>query len=521
MIKYFLPGKFLFTVYKRKEIISITAIIMAFMVVIVSIYATMVYVERRDLVNIATARAESYALALSTDVQWYLDVARQSLRRVDQALGKDINGVGMVSSEIAQLVDELPNGVRIVVYDLDGNSRLFSDANHKSVNIGDRDYFLNLKNGHDWSISNLIQERGTGEQTFAVGHKLSRGGKFYGAVVAYAPMHIFSKVWSAFAAGRDSNAFIVHLDGWLTARLPIVQHEIFSQKLPDDFVDRFKGEERGAFTMGASPIDGVSRIIGFDRVPGSPLVAVVGISREAALAPFWRSLEMQLLVGAPILLALILASYFNIRMHRDQEILRTNLSRANKRNEVLLREIHHRVKNNLQAVASLVRLHDRNGSSSEDLSQRIAAMVAVHEHIYQNDEFDTIDAREYIGFLVRQTVEGISNGAKVSSAVDGDPILISPDLAMPLGQMVSEVVTNSIKYGFTDGREGEIAVSLTRLDDCRARLVIRDNGVGFDPEDGNTGMGSRLIKSFARQMNGEATLSSADGVEFCCEFSLQ
>jgi two-component sensor histidine kinase len=197
------------------------------------------------------------------------------------------------------------------------------------------------------------------------------------------------------------------------------------------------------------------------------------------------------------------------------------LATASAEKEVLLREIHHRVKNNLQQVLSLLGFQPIPDETKRVLEGRVAAMVAVHEHIYQNDEFDTIDAREYIGFLVRQTVEGISNGAKVSLAVDGDPILISPDLAMPLGQMVSEVVTNSIKYGFSDGREGEIAVSLTRLDDCRARLVIRDNGVGFDPEDGNTGMGSRLIRSFARQMNGEATLSSTDGVEFCCEFSLQ
>jgi two-component system, sensor histidine kinase PdtaS len=100
-----------------------------------------------------------------------------------------------------------------------------------------------------------------------------------------------------------------------------------------------------------------------------------------------------------------------------------------------------------------------------------------------------------------------------------EDVAVDKDAATPLGLIVNEVVSNSFKHAFADGRAGTVTVTLVAMDGGRAKLTIRDNGLGFDPSAPSTGIGRRLIRGFVAQLQGEAQ-TSADGTEFTLTFPL-
>ena len=146
---------------------------------------------------------------------------------------------------------------------------------------------------------------------------------------------------------------------------------------------------------------------------------------------------------------------------------------------MLFREIHHRVKNNLQAVNSLINLQKIDSKMKQDMTNRIQAMVAVHEQMYRNDQFGAVDASVYIPAIVDKLVE--SYGREVKLAYDLDALEVDGEHALPLGLIANEVVSNAIKHAFPDDMVGSLSVSLKKMDDGRnGVLKVRDDGIGFE-----------------------------------------
>ena len=198
--------------------------------------------------------------------------------------------------------------------------------------------------------------------------------------------------------------------------------------------------------------------------------------------------------------------------------------------EILLQEIHHRVKNNLQVISSLLNLqskyiHDiQYKEMLRECQNRIKSMAIIHEKLYQSENLAEINFEEYIRSLVQGLLHSYKvNKNKVTVAIDVGDVLLSIDTAIPCGLIVNELVSNSLKHAFPEGRSGEIGIALHSRDNC-VELMVSDNGVGipenFDFKTSET-LGLRLVTILAEdQLDGEITLNRTRGTEFCITFEL-
>ncbi len=197
--------------------------------------------------------------------------------------------------------------------------------------------------------------------------------------------------------------------------------------------------------------------------------------------------------------------------------------------EVLLREIHHRVKNNMQVITSLLRLQARKIRDKEALAafaesqNRIRAMALVHETLYRSDYLAGVACRDYLGKLVRSLSRAYGTRARaVRVVVDADDASLDADHAIPVGLIVSELVTNAMKYAFPEDRGGEIRIAVQRDGEEELELVVGDDGVGL-PEtidlQSTATLGLRLVRGLAEEQLG-ATLGihRTGGTRFTIRF---
>ena len=183
------------------------------------------------------------------------------------------------------------------------------------------------------------------------------------------------------------------------------------------------------------------------------------------------------LVAAPIFIAMVFLCGWAILLLLRHEKNRVELEQALAANQMLFQEIHHRVKNNLQQVAALIRLQQAPAAMKEDLTRRIVAMSAVHQHIYESDQFGALDAEVYLARVLAELTRSAPPGVILEWRLA--PLQLSPDQALPLGMIVNEVVSNAFKHGFPDGT-GKVDITLTRpLEGNDEVLTIADNGAGM------------------------------------------
>ena len=191
--------------------------------------------------------------------------------------------------------------------------------------------------------------------------------------------------------------------------------------------------------------------------------------------------------------------------------------------EVLLREIHHRVKNNLQIVSSLLKLqskiiHDETTLNAiKDSQNRIKAMALVHEKLYRSGDISRIDLAEYARFLTDSLFQfyGVSHQT-IRPVFHIDDVKVNIHVAMPLGLIINELVSNVLKHGFPDGKRGEISIAIHE-DDHKIAMTIKDNGVGiaedFDWRNAES-LGLRLVVDLVEQLDGTVKLDRTDGTAF-------
>ena len=182
----------------------------------------------------------------------------------------------------------------------------------------------------------------------------------------------------------------------------------------------------------------------------------------------------------------------------------------------LIREIHHRVKNNLQIVMSLLSIQAnqvKDLGAREALLQaqtRINALALVHRILNELEDQSTLDIRQLLDELSHQIAGGMSND-KVRVEVDVPSRVVSGSVAVALALFTVEVLTNIFKHAFPDGREGVIRVTMQPIGDGKLKLAIADNGMGFAMDDTRKSVGSRLIKTFGLQLGGVSSVHSEPG----------
>ncbi|MEQ1637476.1 MAG: PAS domain S-box protein [Methylococcales bacterium] len=196
--------------------------------------------------------------------------------------------------------------------------------------------------------------------------------------------------------------------------------------------------------------------------------------------------------------------------------------------EVLLKEVYHRVKNNLQIISSLVNLQAKNISNPETLIQlkqtadRVKAMALIHEKLYQSDDLAQIEFKEYIRSLLDHLLFSFGDQAshiKINTNIDN--VLLNVDTAIPCGLIINELVSNALKHAFPENRPGEISITLKQQKQ-ELVLAIEDNGINFptalDFKKSNS-LGLQLVTQLTAQLLGQITLDKSAGAKYTIHFN--
>lgn len=224
-----------------------------------------------------------------------------------------------------------------------------------------------------------------------------------------------------------------------------------------------------------------------------------------------------LIIGLSIIWGITLL-VLRLRRNHNQRLKASlkQIDQQNKEKDTLLKEIHHRVKNNLQVITSLLSLQsyqikdDTTRSLFHQSQYRINSMAMIHEMLYQSDKLSSINYSDYLGQLIDKllsSIKGNQHQVQTNLALPKD-LYLNIDTAIPLGLLINEIVTNALKYGIPKDEKGILSLKITPLkDDPKGefRLEIGDNGTGFEETSHpkkTQSLGLRLIKKLARQLEG-------------------
>lgn len=207
----------------------------------------------------------------------------------------------------------------------------------------------------------------------------------------------------------------------------------------------------------------------------------------------------------------------------ERKLAEQAIQKALDEKEVLFKEVHHRVKNNLQIIAGILTLQkafvkdQATTAVLESTEHRVRAMALVHERLYSTNELKQVDIAAYLHELVdRLVVTMVADPASLRLTKDFEPSLVDLDTAVPCGLIVNELMTNTLKYGFTAGR-GVVEMSLRQTDE-NLELRFEDHGPGYagslDDLDSSPGLGLRLVRILGHQLRGRFEIRSAGGFKF-------
>lgn len=459
-------------------------------------------------------RANAASQVLSTNAYWIAEVANQTLRRVDIAMGPTLAGS---AEDIEAVLQGLPSATEVYVIDEEANVVFATVDGATGIDVTDRDYFTAVRDGALFYTSPLLVSRITDDVIFVFSKRVVRGGQFAGAIMVSFSGALLADFYRTLELDAGSTLSLVRDDGLLMARFPPTTEMLDFSEAPL-FTEHVKTNGVGSFYSATSLVDDIPRVVSYRRVPDSRIIAVASISTAHIWTSLVETFSTLLLVVSPILVGLILISWWILQLLvRDAERAK-ELEASVELNTMLFREIHHRVKNNLASVQALVRMQNIPDTAKRDLQSRFAAMAAMHEHIYQHDRYKDIDAHDFIPPVVDQVK--MAYGTDTRLVYDIDHVMVDRDHATPLALLLSELATNAFKYAFTDDQAGTLSITLRQRGDGRAKLIVRDDGAGMEPQEGSNSMGMRLIRGVVGQMGGEYSYHNDNGLVFEAELAL-
>jgi len=210
---------------------------------------------------------------------------------------------------------------------------------------------------------------------------------------------------------------------------------------------------------------------------------------------------------------------------RAEEQIKKNL----REKETLIKEIHHRVKNNLMVVTSLLSLQSRRMTAPEaieafeDSIHRIYSMALVHQKLYQSKSLSEVDFKEFISTIARHVYFNYNISHRVRLDMRLEPISLNIEKAVPLGLLLNELITNAMKYAFPGSKEGNILISFKEVRKGICELIVSDDGVGMPHEidfQSSDSLGIALIRQLTDQIGGTIKLENENGTRFVVEFKL-
>ena len=285
----------------------------------------------------------------------------------------------------------------------------------------------------------------------------------------------------------------------------------YTQKEENDILGRFCWE---VFHGSQKPIDGCSFII----MKGSGQRETTVLKKDGRFLEF--TVDPVVNEDGVFIGAVHIVSDITDRK-RAEEKIKTSL----KEKELLLKEIHHRVKNNMQVISSMLQLQSVSLDDEKTIDifrrsqDRIKSMAIIHDMLYQAQDFSKIDFRDYIETLTETLFSSYKKETQdITLIIDVKDVFLNLDTAVPLGLIINELVTNSLKHGFKERDEGEISIALSHIDDDKIELNVRDNGIGL-PEGFNIkeaeSLGLEIVAVLSeKQLNGDLKIKRDSGTEF-------
>jgi two-component sensor histidine kinase len=237
-----------------------------------------------------------------------------------------------------------------------------------------------------------------------------------------------------------------------------------------------------------------------------------------------RTTQTLILIVSILLLLYLILLFKSVLSNRKKNRL---LEQKNEEKEFLLKEIHHRVKNNLEIVSSLLSLQSEQiqdpviKNTMLNSQQRVHSMSMIHEKLYQGDSMSHIEMKEYFTNLGEYIIQTFGKEDQITLITDMHPIEVDIDYAIPIGLIVNELISNSLKYAFPNQRKGQVSISLKQTGSI-LHLEVSDNGIGKNlaADSIGTGFGSQLIRLLTEQLEGKMTLMIEGGTAVSFDFQL-
>ncbi|WP_431859378.1 sensor histidine kinase [Azospirillum sp.] len=455
-----------------------------------------------------------------------------------------VSGSRRAAQALERLSDRFPYTDALFLTDAEGRIRLVSNSfPAPDVDVSDREYFTSHRDGRrGLYVSRLLISRTTGNPGFV----LSRGiygddGEFRGVAAAIIATNYLAEFYRSINLPFDPTISLFRSDFQPLVRQP-------GNVAPDN-PGRLQGEALIRKAIGSSPstelatvsgkADGEELILGYAKIENVPLYVSVAIDRPALLRVWFEESRVPGAMAAVALAALGALTIFVFRQaRRDEEAKRllestveartSDLRSANRQLEVLVQEVHHRVKNNLQVISSMLRLQSIQMSDDgvrkalQDSVNRVHAMSLVHEMLSGAGDRAGLEFREYLRDLTDQLKESYGAGDRVAIAIECDDLTLDMTQGILLALIVNEIFSNALKHAFPPGHPGELRIALERQG-ARARLTMRDNGIGLPPGFDwrkASSLGLQIVQSLAAKLGGEASLTAAGSTCFTLVFPL-
>lgn len=366
----------------------------------------------------------------------------------------------------------------------------------------------------------------------SIGYYESDNNTFYKASVMMNKAHLFVRhrildkaqktLDEAFLIIDGKNWLMLELDYWNFTSLVM----LYQNKQLEHRTARLKGLETEIKIIGKTnrqKIHEIEKV--YDQKKNLEVIASQKKEIEAKVKINNKTKQLnQLFIYASsltaVLLILVSLSAFylnrlNRRLHSEKTALKTsneNLQKLLNKNEGLIKEVHHRVKNNLQLISSLLDMqqriekNERTSRAFKDARNRISSMALVHQSLYEKDDLQFIDAEKY--FMELSRIVDMSIGAKtgkIITKIQIKEIYLSADMLIPLALIINELMTNSFKYAFKDKSEGIIEIKLSQSENAY-QCEYFDNGSGINQYDEvKKGLGTLIIHQLIEQLKGVIT----------------